>query len=99
MTTNEKKKLWLERGLQKVEKLGFLTQDTSRTISQAAIQFILSEPSIVSVLPNVYDAENLVELAAAADVAPLTPSEVAQVADLYAHDFYLDPVDPLEKVA
>lgn len=99
MTTNEKKKLWLERGLQKVEKLGFLTQGTGRTISQTAIQFILAEPSIVSVLPNVYDAENLIELAAAADVAPLTTSEVAQVADLYAHDFYLDEVDRYEKVA
>ena len=39
------------------------------------------------------------ELAAAADVPALTPSEVAQVADLYAHDFYLDPMDRYEKVA
>ena len=90
MTTNAAKKLWLERGLLKVAKLGFLTEGTGRTISQAAIQFILSEPSVASVLPNVYDAVQLAELAAAADVAPLTDSELARVADLHAHDFYLD---------
>lgn len=95
MTTNEKKKLWLERGLQKVEKLGFLTDGTGRTISQAAIQFILSEPSIVSVLPNIYDAPQLAELAASTGVAKLTDEELAMLADLYAHDFHLDPPETL----
>ncbi len=95
MTTNEKKKLWLERGLQKVERLGFLTHETGRTISQAAIQFILSEPSIVSVLPNIYDAPQLEELAAAPMAPRLTREELAQLTDLYAHDFYLDPVETL----
>lgn len=89
MTTNEAKRAWLDKGLLKVEKLGFLTEGTGRTISQAAIQFILSEPSIVSVLPNIYDAPQLAELAAAADVPPLTPEERAKVADLYANDFHL----------
>ncbi|MBC7809471.1 MAG: aldo/keto reductase [Akkermansiaceae bacterium] len=90
MTTNEAKRIWLDKGLLKVEKLGFLTEGTGRTISQAAIQFILSEPSIVSVLPNIYDAPQLAELAASADIPALTQSEYAQVADLYANDFYLD---------
>lgn len=89
MTTNEAKRIWLDKGLLKVEKLDFLTEGTGRTISQAAIQFILSEPSIVSVLPNIYDAPQLAQLAAAADVPPLTESELAKIADLYANDFYL----------
>ncbi|MBC8134779.1 MAG: aldo/keto reductase [Fibrella sp.] len=90
MTTNEAKRIWLDKGLLKVDKLGFLTEGTGRTISQAAIQFILSEPSIVSVLPNIYDAPQLAELAAASDVPPLTGAESAHIADLYANDFYLE---------
>lgn len=89
MTTNEAKRQWLDRGLLKVGKLDFLTEGTGRTISQAAIQYILSEPSIVSVLPNIYDAPQLAELAAAPDTPPLTPEELAKIADLIAHDFYL----------
>jgi aryl-alcohol dehydrogenase-like predicted oxidoreductase len=90
MTTNEQKRQWLDRGLLKVEKLDFITEGAGRTIGQAAIQFILAEPSVVSVLPNIYDAPQLEMLAAAADTPELTPEELAKVADLYAHDFYLD---------
>ena len=53
--------------------------------------FILAEPSIVSVLPNLYDAPQLDEMAAAADTAPLDAGEYERVMDLYAHDFYLEP--------
>ena len=48
MTSNEKKRLWLDRGLKKVEKLDFITEGTGRTIGQAALQFVLAEPSMVS---------------------------------------------------
>ncbi|MBC8104011.1 MAG: aldo/keto reductase [Cytophagales bacterium] len=91
MTTNEKKRLWLDRGLRKVEKLGFIAEEAGRTISQAAVQFILSEPSMVSVLPNIYDAPQLEMLARSVDTPPLSPSELRQISDLHAHDYYLDP--------
>lgn len=90
MTTNEQKRLWLDRGLLKVEKLDFITEGAGRTISQAAIQFILSEPSVISVLPNIYDAPQLEMLAGAADTPELTAEELATLSDLYANDFYLD---------
>lgn len=96
MTTNEKKRLWLDQGLKKVEKLDFIAGDAGRTLGQAAIQFILSEPSIVSVLPNIYDAPQLEELAGAPDTAPLSEQELRTLGDLYAHDFYLDPVEAAE---
>ncbi|MDX1933316.1 MAG: aldo/keto reductase [Capsulimonadales bacterium] len=89
MTNDAQKREWLDKGLLKIEKLDFLTRETGRTIGQAAIQFILAEPSVVSVLPNIYDAPQLAELAAASDTPPLTADELAQVADLYANDFYL----------
>jgi len=91
MSTDDKKRQWRDRGVKKVAKLGFLTKDTGRTIGQAAIQFILSEPSIVSVLPNIYDAELVDELAATSHVPPLTADELARIAELHAHDFYLEP--------
>jgi aryl-alcohol dehydrogenase-like predicted oxidoreductase len=91
MTTNEQKRQWLDRGLLKVEKLDFIAAEAGRTISQAAIQFILAEPSVVSVLPNIYDAPQLEELAKATDTAPLSAAELSTLSDLYAHDFYLEP--------
>lgn len=93
MTTSEKKRLWLDRGLKKIEKLGFIAEEAGRTLGQAAVQFILSEPSIVSVLPNIYDAPQLEELAAAPDTAPLSAQDLRTLDDLYAHDFYLEPDD------
>ena len=57
---------WLIDGLQKLEQLGFLHEGTGRTIGQAAIQYVLEPPSVVSVLPNIYNAEQLEEFAAGA---------------------------------
>lgn len=90
MTSNEKKRQWLDRGLLKVEKLDFLAEGAGRTIGQAALQFILSEPSVVSVLPNIYDAPQLAEMAASPDTAPLSPAELRKISDLHEHDFYLN---------
>jgi aryl-alcohol dehydrogenase-like predicted oxidoreductase len=90
MTTNEQKRQWLDRGLLKVEKLGFIAEESGRTIGQAALQYILSHPAMVTVLPNIYDVPQLEELAAAPDTAPLSASERARLADLHAHDYYLD---------
>ncbi len=56
-------KEWLTEGLRKVEQLGFLTE--GRTLGQAAIQWLLAEPAVTSVLPNIYDSDQLREFAAA----------------------------------
>ncbi len=80
---------WQTKGVKKVELLRFLTDGTGRTLGQAAIQFLLSQPSIVSIFPNIYDEPLLEELAAASDTPPLTESERNEVARLYEHNFYL----------
>ena len=90
MTSNEQKRQWLDRGLMKVKKLDFLTGNTGRTLGQAALQFVLSEPSVVSTLPNIYDMALLEELAAAPDTAPLSPDETDRLLDLHTHDYFLD---------
>ena len=78
-------KEWLTEGLRKVEQLGFLTE--GRTLGQAAIQWLLAEPAVTTVLPNIYDSEQLREFAAAPDTPALTAGELERVAELYASDF------------
>jgi aryl-alcohol dehydrogenase-like predicted oxidoreductase len=82
-------KEWLEQGLRKVERLGFLTED--RTLGQAAIKWLLAEPAVTTVLPNIYDSDQLREFAAAPATADLSSAELERVADLYDNGFYLEP--------
>jgi aryl-alcohol dehydrogenase-like predicted oxidoreductase len=82
-------KEWLTDGLKKLEQLRFLHEGTGRTIGQAAIQYLLAHPRIVSVLPNIYDSEQLREFAQAPDTPPLTPDELARVDSLYDDNFHL----------
>jgi aryl-alcohol dehydrogenase-like predicted oxidoreductase len=89
LTDDQRRKAWLLDGLKKVEKLAFLTGPTGRTIGQAAIKFILAEPSVASVLPNIYNEQQLAEFAAAPDTPDLTAAELARVADLCRNGFYL----------
>ena len=50
-------------GIQKVRTLDFLSRDM--TLGQAALKWLLAEPTVVTTLPNIYDAEQLAEFAAA----------------------------------
>ena len=86
---------WLKEALGKVEQVRFLAgEDTGRTLSQAAIQFCLYQPTIVSVLPNFTTLDELQEYTAAVDTPPITDEEQAQMDDLWANGFYLEEVVP-----
>ena len=87
-----RRQAWLIDGLKKVEQLAFLIKDTGRTIGQAAIKFILSEPSIGSVLPNIYNERQLREFADAPGTPDLTSEELARIAELYRMNFGLEPI-------
>jgi aryl-alcohol dehydrogenase-like predicted oxidoreductase len=91
VSSDDRKKAWLDSGLKKVDKLCFLTDGTGRTLAQAAIRWILAEPCFACVLPNIYDEEQLREFAAASDVPDLSPDEVRQVNELYGRNFDLEP--------
>jgi aryl-alcohol dehydrogenase-like predicted oxidoreductase len=81
---------WLREALQKVEKVKFLAgEDVGRTLSQAAIQFCLYQPTIVSVLPNFTTLDELRDYTAAVDTPPLTDREQAQLDDLWENAFDL----------
>jgi len=83
---------WLTEGLQKLEKLAFLSDRTGRTIGQAAIQFVLNSPAVASVLPNIYDAEQLAEFVGAPDTPALSEDELANINELYERNFGVAPV-------
>ena len=79
---------WLVEGIQKVEQLRFLEAE-DRSLGQAAIQWLLAEPGLASVLPNIYDEAQLREFAAASDSPPLTAEELERVDQLYRANFGL----------
>ncbi len=89
VSTNEKRKTWLEDGLKKIEQLDFLLTGTGRTLGQAALQWLWSEPLLATALPNIYDEKQLEEFCAAPDTPALTPEELAKVQELYAGNFGL----------
>lgn len=78
---------WLTGGLEKLRAVEFLAKDTGRTIGQAALQFILSEPTVSSTLPNIYNEEQLREFAEATETPAITNDELSKLADLYEVNF------------
>jgi aryl-alcohol dehydrogenase-like predicted oxidoreductase len=61
------------------------------TLAQAALKWLLAEPAIPSVLPNIYNLEQLEEFSAAPDLPDLTPQDLEQVKALYDRNFDLAP--------
>ena len=79
---------WLTNGVRKIRTLDFLT--TQMTLGQAALKWLLAEPRVISVLPNIYDSEQLAEFASASDLNDLTSSQVERVAELAESNFGVD---------
>ncbi|MBV9212392.1 MAG: aldo/keto reductase [Actinobacteria bacterium] len=82
---------WLTEGLKKVERLRFLVIPGERTMAQAALRFILAQPTMACVIPTVTSMAELEEFAGAADAPELTPEELDRVGELYASGFGLEP--------
>ena len=57
------------------------------TLGQAALKWLLAEPRVVTTLPNIYDDEQLVEFATAADMPDISASDLARVAELQTRNF------------
>lgn len=87
-------KHWLTNGLKKVEQLRFL-EKPGRTLGQMAIQYILSEPLMTTVLPNIYNEEQLKEFATAPDCEPLTSEDLARIKALVESNFGIIDEPPM----
>jgi aryl-alcohol dehydrogenase-like predicted oxidoreductase len=84
---------WLIEGLQKIERLKFLTEGRGRTLAQAALQFILAQPSVVTVLPNIYNEGQLKEFAQASETPRLTKEELGRISELYERHFDVESAE------
>ncbi|MBV9233741.1 MAG: aldo/keto reductase [Candidatus Eremiobacteraeota bacterium] len=87
---------WLINGVEKVEQLRFLERD-DRTLGQAALQWLLAEPRVMTVLPNIYDAAQLAEFAAAPESPALTKDELERISALSARNFGIEEAPPAFK--
>ena len=86
---------WLGEALRKVEQVKFLAgEDTGRTLSQAAIKFCLYQPTIVTVLPNFTNLEELRDYTGAVDAPDLTDREQSLLDELWENDFQLEEAVP-----
>ncbi|MCH7621638.1 MAG: aldo/keto reductase [Chloroflexi bacterium] len=86
---------WLREALRKVEQVKFLAgEDTGRTLSQAAIKFCLYQPTIVTVLPNFTNLEELRDYTGAVDAPDLTDQEQSLLDELWENDFQLEEAVP-----
>ena len=77
---------WLINGVEKVKTLDFLTSEHA-TLGQAAIQWLLAEPLVVTCLPNVYDDEQMAEFAAASELPALSEEQLRRVHELDVTNF------------
>ena len=58
-------------------------------MAQAALQFLMHTPRIVSALPNIYNRDQLHEFAAAPETLPITAEQWRRVEELFDANFGL----------
>lgn len=87
---NHRPRSWLLNGVKKIGQMRFLEHD-GRTLGQAALLWLLSDPRTASVLPNIYNEEQLREFAAAPDQPELSCEEITRVQALVDNNFGLEP--------
>ena len=89
-----RKQEWLAQALKKADQVKFVAEETGRTMAQSAIKFCLAQPTIVSVLPNITNMQELTEYAASPDTPDLSTEECEQIDDLWENGFYLEEASP-----
>lgn len=78
---------WLLNGIEKLKSLDWLTEGRDATIGQQAIKFILAESQVTTVLPNIYNLEQLEEFAAAPALPDLSAEDLTRLAQLTGENF------------
>lgn len=73
----------------KVEKLRCLVKPPVRTLSQAALAYLLSYDAVSVVIPGAMTVQELEDNVSASDVAPLDPEDVRTAECLYRDSFGL----------
>ena len=89
-----RKNEWLEEAMKKVARVRFLVQEDTRTMAQSAIQFVLKQPSIISVLPNFTNLLELKEYTSALETPEISDEEQAKLDELWEHGFDISEPEP-----
>ena len=89
-----RKNEWLEVAMRKVARVRFLVQEDTRTMAQSAIQFVLKQPSIISVLPNFTNLLELKEYTSALETPEISDEEQAKLDELWEHGFDVSDPEP-----
>ena len=82
---------WLVDGLKKIEQLRVLVIEGERSMTQAALKFVLAQPAMATVIPTIGTLAELEEFAGTASAPDLTDDELARVQELYARNFDVEP--------
>src|SRR5258708_9166122 len=90
---NHRTRGWLLNGVRKIEQLRFL-ESQDRTLGQAALQWLLHDPRVVSTLPNIYDEKQLSEFASAPATPILSDDELDRIQSLFATNFGIEEETP-----
>lgn len=86
---NTRKRDWILKSIQKVEKLKPLSDSNGWDITELAIKFILSQKEVSVVLPTVVDVEEIELFSQMSDGKYLTDSELTRIAELYDNGFFV----------
>jgi aryl-alcohol dehydrogenase-like predicted oxidoreductase len=73
--------------LDKAETLRFLWEDGTRSVAQAALQYLIAQPGLAGVLPTMSEVKQVEEFAAAGSLPPLSDEQLRRVAELEAGNF------------
>ena len=68
----------------------FLSEESGRTMAQAAIKFCLAQATIVSVLPNLTSIDTMVEYSKAPDTPDITTEEANRLLYLSENNFFVE---------
>ena len=89
-----RKNEWLTDAMKKVDRVRFLIQDDARTMAQSAIQFVLKQPAIISVLPNFTKLSEIEEYTSALETPEITDEEQAKLDELWDNGFDIAEPEP-----
>jgi aryl-alcohol dehydrogenase-like predicted oxidoreductase len=84
---------WLVNGVRKIEQLRFLETE-KRTLGQAALLWLLKDKRVASVLPNIYNEEQLIEFSSISGSPDLSDDDMERIATLYGGNFGIENEPP-----
>ena len=82
---------WLVYGLQKNDIVRPMAEALGLSLRQFAFKWLMSQPGMVSVEPNILNTNDVDEYADAADGQPLPKDLLAELHTLYEADFHMGP--------